>query len=404
MYFHMQKTAVRGGVIFGLFAAIGMVGVIGAGTMTLLKGPVKTMSTVTKRTLAENSMMAAGKLTIIESQKSSGDCDQDGAIEPVQWVAPAGRPAPGSGGLIPVSVGASQQDPWGNQYGYCGWDHGNSTHFMTCGTSPRRLIGSPQKDNIVIAIISSGPDRIFQTNCNNQGGGDYLVKPSGSDDLVLGFTYAEAEVMSGGLWNLEQNDVDTAEIDKNLSVKDDSGVEQLSFDTDTKELALNAGGTGSFPTMKTDFVENYTGSAVEFLSSIKVSAGETIDMNNNKIVKAALPVDDTDVATKKYVDDKVNGTGAQSIKCESFVFTSCTGAVSHNNLANTNLGACKKACEAANVQCCEAEFSSLPGNPNSALTACHGFNAPSQTSGGLRNLLTILLGGGKFVAALCYLE
>lgn len=400
----MQRTRIRGSVIFSLFAAIGMLGVIGAGTMTLLKGPVKTMSTVTKRTLAENSMMAAGKLTIMESQKVSGDCDQDGAIEPVEWVVPAGKPAPANGGLIPVSVGASQMDPWGNQYGYCGWDHGNATHFMTCGTAPKRLIGSALKDNIVIAIISSGPDRIFQTTCNNQGNGDYLMKVSGSDDLVLGFTYAEAEVMSGGLWNLEQNDVDTAEIDKNLSVKDDSGVEQLSFDTQTKELALNDGGTGTFPTMKTDFVQNYEGNSVEFLSSIKVSAGETIDMNNNKIVKAALPVDDTDVATKKYVDDKVDGTGAQSIKCESFVFTSCTGSVTHSNLAKTNLGACKKACEAANVQCCEAEFASLPGNPNTTLTACHGFNSPSQTSGGLRNLLTILLGGGKFVASLCYLE
>lgn len=387
------NTSLRGSILFGLFASIGMLGVIGAGAMSLMKGPVKTMSTVTKRTLAENSMMAAGKLTIIESHKSSGDCDSDGTIEPVQWVIPAGKPAPVNGGLIPVSVGASQQDPWGNDYGYCGWDHGNSAHFMTCGTTPRRLVGSPAKDNIVIAIISSGPDRVFQTTCNNQGAGDYLMKISGSDDLVLGFTYAEAEVMSGGLWNLKENDVETAEIDKNLSVKDDSGVEQLSFDTATKELALNDGGTGAFPTMKTDFVQNYDGSEVEFLSSIKVSAGETIDMNNNKIVKVALPVDETDVASKKYVDDAL---GIGKTKCESFTANLCLGGTG-TALASTSLGACKKACEGIDAQCCVAAFPLLGNNPNAALGSCTGYSAPSQPIGS-RNL-TVLLGS---LSAYCY--
>lgn len=391
--FCSNSYSVRGSIIFTLFAAVGMLGVIGAGTVTLLKGPVKTMSIVTKRTIAENSMMAAGKLTIIESQKANGDCDSDGAIEPVQWVAPAGKPAPGNGGLIPVSVGASQLDPWGNQYGYCGWDHGNATHFMTCGTAPRRLVGSAAKDNIVIAIISSGPDKSFQTTCNNQGAGDYLVRASGSDDIVLGFTYAEAEVMAGGLWNLEEGDLETAEIDKNLSVKDESGVEQLSFDTATKELTLNDGGTGAFPTMKTDYVSPYEATSVEFLANIKVSAGKTIDMNNNKIVKVALPVDETDAAPKKYVDEAV---GIGKTKCESFTANLCLGG-SANTLASTSLGACKKACEEINAQCCVAVFPALGNNPNATLASCTGYTGSSQPIGS-RNL-TILLGS---LSAYCY--
>jgi hypothetical protein len=387
-----RKRAVRGSVIFALFAAVGMIGVIGAGTMSVLKGPVQTASLVTKRTLAENNMMVAGKLAIMKSREV-GDCDNDGTIEPVGWADPAGKPVPVNGGLIPVTIGATQQDPWGNIYGYCSWDHGTSSLFMTCGTTPRRLSGSTNKDNIVIAVISAGPDKVFQTICNNEGAGSYVSKISGSDDLMLGYTYAEAEIMAGGLWNLVEDDVTTAEIDKNLSVKDETGTEQLSFDTTTKELVVADGGTGSFPTMKTDFVQNYEGESVEFLSSIKVSAGEAIDMNNNKIVNVALPVEETDGVPKKYVDEAL---GIGKTKCESFTANLCLGG-SATAMDKTSLGACKKACENAGSQCCVAVFPLLGNNPNAELASCNGYSAPSQPVGS-RNL-TILLGS---LSAYCY--
>ena len=137
-------------------------------------------------------------------------------------------------------------------------------------------------------------------------------------------------------------------------------------------------------------------------TSKAIESAGVLDMTGHKIVNLLGPSDDSDAATKKYVDDKISGT-TQTIKCESFVFTGCTGSGAQN-LTKTNLGACKKACEQAGVQCCEAELAALPGNPNAQLTNCKGYPAPSQTSGGLRNILTILLGGGKYVAALCYLE
>ena len=56
-----------GNIFLTLFGAIGMVGVIGASTMTVMQGPVKTMSEVTKRTVAENNMIAAGKLALMAS-------------------------------------------------------------------------------------------------------------------------------------------------------------------------------------------------------------------------------------------------------------------------------------------------------------------------------------------------
>lgn len=471
--FRKGRKSRSGSVFFALFGGIAMVGVLGAATIAMLKGPVRAMNEITRRTVAENNMIAAGKLAIIASeQNAGGDCDGDGAIEPLEWADKGANPAPAQGGLLPVTIGASLQDPWGNGYGYCVWDHGSMRLDTACGASPKRLKGSLTRNGIVLAVISSGRDRIFQTGCNAEGQGPYLNKVSGSDDIVLGYTYQEAEVMSGGLWRLKENDVKTAEINKNISVKDVAGIEQLSFDVQNKVMMLGSGGTGVLPKIKTDFIQPLAGSAIEVLSNIKmdglwISADGTakglqmttagninalgklnvtgpsvvtnnaasgigidavasgtsatglkvtgtakaiesngiLDMMNNKIVKLAAPTADTDAATKKYVDDKFGSiSSTQTVKCESFVFTGCTGSVTYGSLTKTNLGACKKACEAAGVQCCEAEFASLPGNPNAQLTNCKGYDAPSQTSGGLRNLLTILLGGGKFVAALCYLE
>ncbi|HPF77757.1 MAG TPA: hypothetical protein PLF01_00575, partial [Alphaproteobacteria bacterium] len=93
-----------------LFGAVGMVGLIGASTMTVMKGPVKTMSEVTKRTVAENNMIAAGKLALIAaSSQADYDCDDDLMVEPV----PFGSPVTGftGGGALPASIGVAKEDP-----------------------------------------------------------------------------------------------------------------------------------------------------------------------------------------------------------------------------------------------------------------------------------------------------
>lgn len=479
-----RKTILqKGSIFFVLFASIGMVAAIGVTAMNLLKGPVRAMAQITKRTVAENAMIANGKLTLIMSAQTPGDCDHDGRIEPVEWADAGGKPAPANGGLLPSSVGASLQDPWGNGYGYCAWDHGTLNLDTTCGASARRLKGGLQQGNPVVAVISAGPDQIFQTGCLPHGQASYVLKPPNSDDIVLSYSYAEALSLTGDLWNLKLDDSDTATIAKNLSVTDGGGHEQLSFDADTKALALGSGGTGQLPNIKTDFIQNLTANApVEFLSNIKTgdawisgdgtdkglkidangkvsSSGDVeaagnlatagkmqaktadistavanavaaivtssgtsgvglkasgtskaieaegiVDMTNNKIVNLAAPTLNTDAATKKYVDDKFGSTNSTQVtRCESFVFTGCSGGTPQA-LTKTNLGECKKACEAANAQCCEAEFTTLPGNPNATLANCKGYSAPSQTNGGLRNILAAILGGGKFVAGLCYLE
>lgn len=51
--------------MLALFAAIGAVGVVGATSMTVMKGPVRGMHQVTQRTIAENNMIASSKLAVM---------------------------------------------------------------------------------------------------------------------------------------------------------------------------------------------------------------------------------------------------------------------------------------------------------------------------------------------------
>lgn len=244
-----------------LFGAVGMVGVIGASTMTVMKGPVKTMSQVTKRTVAENNMIAAGKLALIAaSTQADTDCDDDLSLEPI----PFGASVTGftGGGELPASIGVAKLDPWGNQYVYCAWDHGDTIDDAGCGgASQNRLQGVDAETEYVLAVISAGPDGNYQTTCNDYSGPDSVItRTAGADDLVFGYTYGEASTMSGGLWTLEGPD--TAEIAKDISIKDTpGGTETFAFDSSAGILQIGDGstGTGRFPIVNTDNIRKYDG-------------------------------------------------------------------------------------------------------------------------------------------------
>lgn len=222
-----------GNIFFTLFGAVGLVGILGAASMTILKGPVRSMHNVTQRTIAENNMIASGKLALMAAtnQADDGDCDADTAVEPIPFSTTGTGPFPIGGGYLPDSVGAAKQDPWGNTYGYCAWDHGTIIKNGTCAGDDGRLRGNAAQDGIVLAVISSGADRVFQTACGDDP--DYIVRTEGSDDIVLAYTYDEAGAMSGGLWNIKESDPETAEIAKNLEVKDSGGNTTFSLDSFT---------------------------------------------------------------------------------------------------------------------------------------------------------------------------
>ncbi|MEZ5902405.1 MAG: hypothetical protein R3D88_03725 [Alphaproteobacteria bacterium] len=265
-----------------LFGAVGMVGLLGAASMTVMKGPVRTMSQVTKRTIAENSMIAAGKLSLISAAQSpTADCDGDGTVEPIQFTV-GGTIA--GGGLIPSTVGVSKQDPWGTEYGYCTWDHGTDNDSSCGGFTNFRngVAGIP--DEYVIAIVSAGPDRVFNTTCNDYTGPNTtLIKTPGSDDLVLGYTYNEAGTIAGGLWI--DDGAGGAEIARTITVEDDSGNDQFMFNPISSAPVLTIGdglggpGTGQFPSINVDFLSSYNNAAIDITSDV-TSIGDITTTGN----------------------------------------------------------------------------------------------------------------------------
>jgi hypothetical protein len=255
-----------GNVFFALFGAVGLVGVLGAASMTILKGPVAGMQKVTKYTVAENAMIAAGRLSIVAA---NADCDDDAVNEPLEWADAGAEPAPSGGGLIPSTIGAAKQDPWGNTYGYCVWDHGAEIDNAGCGgASQNRLAGDADIESdaggIVIALISSGPDRVFQTSCGDDP--DYVTKPSGSDDIVLTYTYGEASDLAGGLWQPKGDDA--AEIARDLEV-------YSAADPSTQIFGLDSASDPTKPSIKVDFIQKLSAGApgVTFLSNLLVDGG-----------------------------------------------------------------------------------------------------------------------------------
>lgn len=194
-FFYPVSVGQRGNIFFTLFGAVGLVGTVGVMTTTVIKGPVTSMVRVTDHTIAKNDMIAASTLISEKSiAQDPADCDADGMIEPLEYRAPSGE-APSGGGWLPQNLGASEADPWHTPYGYCAWDHGaftQSDHVADCGGGgARRLDGAADGGQPVIAILSAGPDKIFQSTCASFIDEDIPEVSRGGDDIVRLVPYGQ---------------------------------------------------------------------------------------------------------------------------------------------------------------------------------------------------------------------
>lgn len=232
-----EKTRVRrrvsGNVFFAVFAAVAMVGAIGYGFNSVLRGPISGMTEVTRRTVAESTVITASRLSIVGAttyQTAGGDCDNDGMIEPLAFAVPGTDVYPAGGGWLPRGAGPpawalvpNSLDPWKTEYGYCAWDPGATQADPACGGTGR-LIGSPNKNVQAFVIISAGKNKRFETSCADYNGATpnalLYNKPAGSDDIVLPYTYAEANDLGNGLWTPDTSTPATKTVaDKNLEIK-----------------------------------------------------------------------------------------------------------------------------------------------------------------------------------------
>jgi len=224
-----------GNVFFAIFGAIAVVGLLGAGLTTFVGGPLSSSVTLTRESAAQNQMVIGAQTALMAaaSQTAAGDCDLDMFVEPMPWRSPGGSPAPAGGGLIPSNIPAPKRDPWGTDYGYCVWDHGPTIDDAACGgPTQNRLIGTNSRAYPSLALISAGPDRIFQTTCADftvadaNGDGDLedvgdtklVYKSAGSDDMIFSYSYDEAVAATGDMWVLKSSDPDTAMLDKKLEI------------------------------------------------------------------------------------------------------------------------------------------------------------------------------------------
>ena len=234
-----RRRGELGNVFFTLFGAVAVVGVLGAGIMATMRGPLSTMVEVNRREQAKAELRVASNLILVNSDDESceGVGFGDGYTEAPDPAAGAG---PTGGGVLPSNVGTTRTDPWGNMYGYCSWNHGPgvvAADSAACGS--RILAGSNSTTNeIAVAVISAGPNGNFETDCNNDSAPDSYIAPDGGggDDIVVTLTYDQAISGSGGLWTPQGANV--AEIARDLDVQ---GTGTSQFDG-----ALSVTGTGTF--------------------------------------------------------------------------------------------------------------------------------------------------------------
>lgn len=220
-----RKRGEKGNIATVLFGAVAMVGIVSAATMQMIAGPIKTASQVNNKNLVESQLQVGARLIVINA--GTADDDIDGTIEPVEHDG-VNIGLTGGGG-IPSSTGASLTDPWNSPYGYCVWDNGSD---ITIDAGENRLAGDNAGSTLAIALISAGPNRVFETDCFAYGTppNEGVVKPAGSDDYIFKYTYAEASQTGGGLWSI--GSVNPAD---DVVVKDSGGTETIKVD---KELGI----------------------------------------------------------------------------------------------------------------------------------------------------------------------
>lgn len=199
-------------MFFTLFGAVAVVGVLGAGIMSTMRGPLTTMVEVNRieETKAE---MAVGLRLILLSPNPASDGDV--LTEPAEPAACAG--APTGAGCIPATASAKKKDAWGTSYAYCAWNNGSDHAAMGAVLS-----GGVSTNNVAVALISAGPDRKFQTTCS----GTTFLTPSdgGGDDIIRKYNYNDAVAGSEGLWALQAGaDGDEARIEEEINVGGGTG-------------------------------------------------------------------------------------------------------------------------------------------------------------------------------------
>lgn len=253
-------TNQKGSVLTSLLAGIALVGTMGVIAFNVLSGPVATMSDVTHVNKANDRMQTASRVALAAALQGAdgGDCDDDQYIEPPVFEDTA-QPKPTNGGFLPINLGIQSIDQWGTSFGYCSWDMGPITADAACGgAAADRLDGADDPANVpanrqhVIAVISAGKDRLFDTICKNEANaaldGTGTIVNNG-DDIIHSYSYNGATQAVSGLWSLKEDDAGIATLDKTIEIDTGGGIG--AFDAINTAGRVHAGGGVQLPTQAT---------------------------------------------------------------------------------------------------------------------------------------------------------
>ena len=203
-----------GGIFTFLLGGVALLGALTYGVILLASGPLASGARVQMLTLAKSQLFTNVRVAAVDAAESIQDCDGDDYIEPRAFRTTTGN-KPTGGGIVPLEMGAHINDPWGLPYGYCAWDIGGTSGDAACGDlldGTDDITTGDYESKTVVAMISAGPDRAFDTTCDDYSSGSADVITSTGDDLVYRFSFQELLAYTGEQLPIEPCDLEDLEI------------------------------------------------------------------------------------------------------------------------------------------------------------------------------------------------
>lgn len=148
------------------------------------------LSTLERATISTS--LAYQALYVLAAESS--DSDGDAAVEAPAMTNVGGAGVPANGGNVPLTSAAPKSDGYEQAFGYCSWDNGSVTG------SGNRIAGTNNLAKPTLAIITKGPNGVFDTSCANI----YAGLPAQGDDIVV--AYSGLQLQAGVNSNLYVGD------------------------------------------------------------------------------------------------------------------------------------------------------------------------------------------------------
>jgi type II secretory pathway pseudopilin PulG len=161
-----------------------LLGLLAAGVLaTIAYGSYYQIARGTQDTVLRSASSALLTQAAYTLATEASDSDADGIAEPA-----AGVVSLSDGWEVPASSGAPKTDAWNSAIKYCPWDNGstNSSSGRLTGANPAL------QSSIEFALVSAGPDKIFDTGCEQAKTGAM------KDDGVRSMSVAQLNQGVGG--------------------------------------------------------------------------------------------------------------------------------------------------------------------------------------------------------------